>query len=443
MTPERWQQIDQLLVSALELEPDQRETFLNDACGKDASLRAEVESLLAAHRQAGGLMDQPVVQIAAELLADSVELNEGDHLGPYKVLSLLGRGGMGSVYKGIDTRLNRTVSIKVLSAEKVTDSERKSRFIQEARAASALNHPNIITIYDIGEHEGQPFMVMQLLEGQTLRDRTAQEPSLAPHSSEANSEGSLNGTFDTIELLDIAIQIADGLEAAHHRGIIHRDIKPANIFITSRGETKILDFGTAKLIDISEEVPNSTSGRHGHETGPRGSSTPAVSNPRLTRTGTAMGTAAYMSPEQVRSEPVDTRTDLFSFGAVLYEMVTGRRAFQGDGAEVVSKEILTSTPMLAFELIPNLPAGLQSIISRALEKDRSKRYQSASEMRGDLVRLKSKIRTTGDIERDLEPENVGTLASSRDRSIVPVGGPMTVFRDPALQEVHSKGIRPR
>jgi eukaryotic-like serine/threonine-protein kinase len=410
----RWQKIEQLYQAALELEARRRTAFLAEACEGDAVLQGELESLLRADDQASRFLEITALEAAAQRVAedrpDSILQRSsetearliGRSISHYRVLEKLGSGGMGVVYKAEDLRLGRLVALKFLPEELASDPVALERFEREARAASALEHPNICPIYEFGEHEGQPFIVMQLLEGQTLRERIAQGPFLNPFRSEANGEGARNGPFDTVQLLDVAIQIADGLEAAHHKGIIHRDIKPANIFITSRGETKILDFGMAKLIDFSEEVRNNTFGKDGDETCPHeASSTPAVSNPRLTRTETAMGTAAYMSPEQVRSEPVDTRTDLFSFGAVLYEMVSGHRAFQGDTAAVVHEEILTSMPMAAFELIPNLPAGLESIISRALERDRNQRYQSVSEMRGDLIRLKSKMETRGEIEKSL------------------------------------------
>ena len=485
MDSRRWQKVEQLYYAALELESIRRTAFLAEACEGDAVLQGELESLLRADDQANRFLGITALEAAAQRVAEdrpdsSLQRSSetearliGRSISHYRVLEKLGGGGMGVVYKSEDLRLGRLVALKFLPEELASDPVALERFEREARAASALEHPNICPIYEFGEHEGQPFIVMQLLEGQTLRERIAQGPFLNPLSSEAKGEGALNGPFGTVQLLDVAIQIADGLEAAHQKGIIHRDIKPANIFITSRGETKILDFGMAKLIDFSEEVRNNTFGKDGDETCPHeASSTPAVSNPRLTRTGTAMGTATYMSPEQVRSEPVDTRTDLFSFGSVLYEMVSGRRAFQGDTAAVVYEEILTSTPIRAVELVPSLPAGLESIISRALEKDRDQRYQSVSEMRSDLMRLKSKMGTRSEIEKSLwpndavvefehasntaiqnlrqglgdsaaGPEYAGTLALSGDRSIAPVGGPVGLVREPALQEVHSKRTRSR
>jgi serine/threonine protein kinase/Tol biopolymer transport system component len=287
----------------------------------------------------------------------------GKKVSHYRVLEVLGGGGMGVVYKAEDLKLGRRVALKFLPEEIGSDAKALERFEREARAASALDHPNICAIYEFGEHEGRPFMAMALLEGQTLRDQIASRA--AP--------------FTTDELLNLAIQIGDGLAAAHEKGIIHRDIKPANIFITNRNEAKILDFGLAKLTDAGEgeRVP-----RDETRTAP-------VHDLSLSLTGVAMGTAPYMSPEQVRGEKLDARTDLFSFGLVLYEMATGKQAFSGDTTPALHEAILNRTPIPAPELNPELPPGLEGIINRALEKDRNLRYQSATEMRADLHRSKT------------------------------------------------------
>ena len=353
MTPERWGQIDKLLDSVLQLEPDQREAFLNDACGKDASLRAEVESLVAAHKQAGGLMDKPVLRIAAELLADSGGLKAGDQVGPYKILSLLGRGGMGTVYKGVDPRLNRTVAIKVLPAEKVTDSERKRRFIQEARAASALNHPNIITIHDIGSDSGIDFIVMEYVAGKTLDQRI-------PRKGMRLSEG-----------LKIVVQIADALARAHSAGIIHRDLKPSNVVVTDDGLVKVLDFGLAKLTEAAE------SGEEGTRT-----------LQSQTEEGTIIGTLSYMSPEQAEGKKVDARSDIFSFGSMFYEMVTGQQAFQGDSKMSTLAAILNKDPRSVKELSEAIPYDLEKIINRCLRKDPNRRFQTMADLKVTLEELK-------------------------------------------------------
>jgi serine/threonine protein kinase/DNA-binding winged helix-turn-helix (wHTH) protein/WD40 repeat protein len=297
----------------------------------------------------------------------------GKKISHYRVLEIVGGGGMGLVYKAEDLKLGRRVALKFLPEELGTDPKALERFEREARAVSALDHVNICQLYEFGEHESQPFLVMPLLEGKTLRDRIANEAPLP-----------------TVLLLDIAVQTSAGLEAAHEKGIIHRDIKPANIFITDRGAAKILDFGLAKLLPKSSV--HAVDRAHGevHEA-PRESISAATPDPLLSRTGLAMGTAAYMSPEQVRGEKLDARTDLFSLGLVLYEMATGKRAFTGDTGPELQEAILTKTPTPARELNPTLPAALETIIGRALEKDREARYQSASEMRSDLETLQREI----------------------------------------------------
>ena len=295
----------------------------------------------------------------------------GKKVSHYRVLEVLGGGGMGVVYKAEDLKLGRRVALKFLPEEFRNDPKAVERFEREARAASALDHPNICPIHEFGEHEGQAFLVMQLLEGKTLRERI-------------ESRTSKGVPFAKDELLQLARQIVEALDAAHQKGIIHRDIKPANIFITNRGEAKLLDFGLAKLTEIeqttgSAEARNQETQRHDPQE--------KVHVPPLSRTGTTMGTASYMSPEQVRGELLDSRTDLFSFGAVLYEMATGRQPFCGDTVTAIHDEILNHTPTSPMRTNPDLPGGLEAIISKALEKDRNNRYRSASEIRLDLERL--------------------------------------------------------
>jgi serine/threonine protein kinase/DNA-binding winged helix-turn-helix (wHTH) protein len=310
----------------------------------------------------------------------------GRKLSHYRVLEVIGGGGMGVVYRAEDLKLGRAVALKVLPEELGGDPKALERFEREARAASALDHPNICSIYEFGEHQGQPFLALQLLEGQTLRDHLA--------AARKTCDGKQALPLD--QLLDIAIQVARGLEAAHEKGIVHRDIKPANIFITTKGVAKILDFGVAKLTSMGDDAAedrtlHSAAGRSTvpGSAGDDDSDTAAVDTPvaierTLTRTGIALGTAGYMSPEQVRGEKLDARTDLFSFGLVLYEMGGGQRAFCGETAEVVRDAILHQTQVPIHDLNSKLPHDLGRIINKALKKDREERYQSAAEMRDDL-----------------------------------------------------------
>src|SRR5271168_2636080 len=377
---ERWRRVEELYHSALHVAAEERSQYLKHACRGDAKLCEEVESLLAYESSAEEFMETPAFEVAAKQIAGD-EANEnfadpvpiGATLQRFRVIEKLGVGGMGVVYKAEDTRLRRTVALKLLPKRLARDPASLERFEREAHAASALNHPNICTVYDIGEYEGQPFIAMELLEGETLDLR------VGGHSLALE------------ELLTFGIQITEGLHAAHQKGIIHRDIKPANIFVTTASQAKILDFGLAKLArpvmvlgadasrDRCDECPEELSREI------KQSETP---DSLLSRTGIAMGTAGYMSPEQARGEKLDARTDLFSLGLVLFEMATGKRAFRGDTGPELHAAILNQTPASARKLNPKVPAQLEQIIRKSLEKEREQRYQSAAELRSDLEILK-------------------------------------------------------
>lgn len=368
MKPERWQAIEELYHSASNLPDDQRPSFLREACGEDQSLFREVESLLRHGSTPQSVLDTPAIAVMARAIAadefqSGAPFLEGRTISHYRIVEAIGRGGMGVVYKAEDLKLGRHVALKLLPAYLARDNQALQRFEREARAASALNHPNICTVYEIDEAEGLHFIAIELIEGETLKERIARGP------------------FEVLKILGIVTEICDALEAAHSAGIIHRDVKPSNILLTRQGHAKLLDFGVAKR--VGPELV-----RQAESLQPV---LPGNVDLRLTSPGAALGTAAYMSPEQASGQQVDARSDLFSLGAVLYEMTTARAPFRGKNLAEIFQAIQDLPPAPIRKLNPGAPFELIRITSKAMEKAPSQRYQAAAEMRADLHTFRGRL----------------------------------------------------
>jgi len=388
MKPERWQQIDQLFLAVLELEPSERTALLNQACAGDESLRSEIESLLTSYEQAESFIEHPAFEAAAEMLADGrAQLAGGQRIGHYEIIRLLGEGGMGEVYLAQDRKLHRKIALKLLPASFTTDTERVRRFEREAHAASALNHPNILTVYEIGESDSSRFIATEFVEGQTLREMM------------------LRSRLDLSESLDIAIQIASALVAAHRAGVVHRDIKPENVMVREDGIVKVLDFGLAKsIIKPAGQLAVD----------------PDAATCAMVKTspGVIMGTVAYMSPEQARGHQVDERTDIWSLGVVLYEMLTGKTPFAAETGSDVIARILWKEPTALTSVSSEATEQLDEIVQKALVKDREERYQQVKDLLIDLKRLRHRMDVKAEIERSAPPEaGLASAAISSDGQV--------------------------
>jgi eukaryotic-like serine/threonine-protein kinase len=368
MDTNRLKQVEEVYYAALDVPVAERESFFSKSCGDDPTLRREVESLLAFTEVSDDFLDASPEFLAAEMFAGRGQQSNfiNRRIGRYKIKKLLGKGGMGEVFQADDTELERSVALKVLPTELANDSERIARFIREAKVISALNHPNIFTIYEIGKADETHFIATEYVEGETLHSRLKRE------------------AMSLKSVLDIAVQIASALDAAHRALIVHRDIKPENIMIRPDGFVKILDFGIAKLIENHSET---TATEAGH------------SSKDLTRDGAIAGTASYMSPEQARGSKIDARSDIFSFGAVLYEMLAGSQLFKGENAAEIINSITKKEPLLIDESALEIPDELKRIIKKTLQKDRRARYQTANDLLLDLKDAKQDLESQNNLKR--------------------------------------------
>ena len=402
MTPERWQQVKAIFNSAITYRPEERSSFVSRACSGDEELRNEVESLIASHEQSGSFIDKPAFEAAASLLTrEKSELNSGQMVASYEVISFISRGGMGEVYLAEDKRLGRKVALKLLPVTFTTDDDRLRRFEQEARSASALNHPNIITIYEITKAAGSHIIATEFVEGETLRSRLNR------------------AALSLAETLNIAMQVADALSAAHKAGIIHRDIKPENIMLRPDGYVKVLDFGLAKLSEQASPIV-------------------AAEAPTIqvrTGSGIVIGTAGYMSPEQARGLTVDHRSDIFSLGAVIYEMLARRKPFEGETPSDTMAAILKTEPPPLARVASGVPSELVRIVNKSLRKDREERYQVVKDLWLDLKALKQDLEFQDKLDRSVTTDGDGTAITPAVEPTATLSGPRHTTSRSAISNI--------
>src|SRR2546430_1708419 len=386
MKAERWQQVNDLFQSAVERAPEERAAFLDEGCHGDEGLLREVESLLASYERAENFIESPAFEVAPELLTnDRPGALVGELIGHYRIESLIGVGGMGEVYLARDERLGRKVALKLLPERLTVDETQLSRFKTEARSASALNHPNILTVYEIGAEGNRQFIATEFIEGMTLR------ASLA------------SGRMNLDAALEIAVQVASALAAAHEAGVVHRDIKPENIMLRPDGYAKVLDFGIAKL---TEQRLKSDLGEPG---------TMALLQ---TRPGLVLGTGHYMSPEQARGQTADARSDIWSLGVVIYEMILGIPPFSGETPSDCIASILTTEPAPLSGVLPEVPLRLESILQKALRKNRDERYPTIKELLADLRNLKEELKAEGSPQTKARAESIVSKIKRHKRGVL-------------------------
>jgi len=373
MADNNWQKVREVFDSALGREPEERQNFVNEVCGDDKTMLAEVESLLSSHDSAESFMETPAITKVAGVIKADKKLETGKCLGHYEIINQIGEGGMGEVYLANDKNLDRKVAIKILNEEFSQNESNLQRFVSEAKAASALNHPNILTIYEFGEAEGVRFIVSEHIEGQTLREVIRKSRLRLP------------------EMLDISIQITGALSAAHKARLVHRDIKPENIMVRPDGYVKVLDFGLAKLVEQKNKSILSLQ--------------ESTVRQNLTAKGVILGTVNYMSPEQAKGERVDERTDIFSLGVMLYEVLAGKPPFEGGNAIETFGSILNKEPVPLSRETPEVPHEIERIINKALRKDREERYQTAKDLLIDLKDIRQDLQFQNQLERTAAPNN--------------------------------------